>query len=360
MYEDLEQIAQLKLGKEMESISAQTLGNVEEMQREYAARAPFPGMRDGPHEAAVGQVYIDGAERLVRALYQIWADLIQQRKGHISRPDIAFITGKIDGYADSQRGHLHKVFSQRSVGAGLNVLTQRPEMRMHAVAADIRRDLEIMAREYEAFPNKPVLEKEHRMTPIPKRRFSPGRRVLVGNQSKPGTVVSEDDQPGEMGEFRHVVTLDRDGQSIPVYGCDLQGFPGMDDDLPQGRLSTVHLHIENSSVANLNLGSQVGAINASLTSISEEQGASQQELVLALKQLTEATIAETALRDTERQEVVQALSTLAEQAAKKPEERSGGPVRAVIAWLPTAVASAAHLTALWEKVGPTIKAYFRI
>jgi hypothetical protein len=360
MYEDLEQIAQLKFGKEMEFISAQTRENLVKMQREYAARAPFPGARSGPHEAEIGKVYIDGAERLVRALYQIWIDLIQQRKGHISRPDIAFITSKIDGYARTQRGHLHTVFSQRRMGAGLNVLIQEAEMSMYAVAADIKRDLEIMAREYEAFPNKAVVDKEHSMTRMSKRRFSPGRRVLVGKQSKPGTIVSVDDQPSEMGEFRHTVTLDRDGQLIAVYGCDLEGFPGVDEDLRQGQPSTIHLHIENSSVANLNLGSQVGAITAALTLISEQKGASQQELVLALKQLTEATVAETALHEAEKQEVIQALLTLAEQAVKIPEERSRGPVRAVISWLPTAVASAAHLTVLWEKFGPMIKAYFGI
>jgi hypothetical protein len=358
MYEDLVQIAQLKFGKEMESISAQTREKVVEMEREYAARAPFPGARSGPHEAAIGQVYIDGAERLVRALYQIWVDLIKGRKGHISRPDIAFIAGKIDGYARSQKGHLQTAFLERRMGTARLGVTHKAETRMRAVAIGTRRDLEIMVREYEAFSNRAIAEKEHSMTRTPIQRFSPGRRVLVGNESKPGIILSADELPGEMGEFRHYVKLDQDGQTISVYGCDLRGFPGMDDDLRLGQPSTVHLHIANSSVANLNLGSQLGTINAALQSISGQQDASQQELVLALKQLTEAAVAETALTDTDKQEIVQALSTLAEQAAKKPEERSRGPVRAVISWLPTAVASAADLTALWEKFGPTIKAFF--
>ena len=54
---------------------------------------------------------------------------------------------------------------------------------MYAVAATVRRDLEIMAWEYEAFPNVVVTEKERSMPQQPKRRFSPGRRVLVGHQS---------------------------------------------------------------------------------------------------------------------------------------------------------------------------------
>jgi hypothetical protein len=360
MYEDLEQIAQLKFGKEMESISEQTREKVAEMQNEYAARAPFPGARSGPHEAAIGQTYIGGAERLVRALYQIWVDLIKQRKGHISRSDIELIAGKVDGYAKTQKGHLQTVFLERRMGTALLGVMHKVETRMRAVTIETRRDLEIMVREYEAFPNRVIVEKEHNMTRTQKQRFSPGRRVLVGNQSKPGTILSVDELPSEMGEFRHSVKLDKDEQTITVYGCDLQGFPGIDDDLRLGQPPTVHLHIENSSVANLNLGSQLGIINAALQSISGQQDASQLELVLALKQLTEAAVAENALPDKDKQEIVQALSTLAEQAAKKPEERSRGPVRAVISWLPTAVASAAHLTALWEKFGPMIKAYFGI
>lgn len=176
----------------------------------------------------------------------------------------------------------------------------------------------------------------------------------------PGTIVFADELPSVMGEFRHIVKMDEDGQTIDAFGCDIQGFPRADEDIQAGERPAIHLHIANSSVANLNLGSQVGTINAAFDLISGQQGASRQELVLALKQLTEATVAETALHDTGKQEVVQALSTLAEQAAKKPEERSRDPVRAVIPWRPTAVASAAHLTVLWEKFGPTIKAYFGI
>ena len=196
------------------------------------------------------------------------------------------------------------------------------------------------------------------MTQTPKKRFSAGRRVLVGTHSRPGTIVSVDDQPADMGEFRHTVKIDQDGQILPVLGCDLQPFPELDEDLRQTQRSNIHLHIENSSVANLNLGSQVGTINAALESISAQQGASPQDLALALKQLTEATVAHAALPPGEKQEIVQALSTLAEQATKKPEERSQGTLRAIISWIPTSIAAAGDLTTLWDKYGPAIRAYF--
>jgi len=109
---------------------------------------------------------------------------------------------------------------------------------MYSVAATVRRDLEIMAREYEAFPNVVVTEKERGMSQQPKRRLSPGRRVLVGHQSRPGTIVSVDHQPSDMGEFRHIVAMDPDGQTKPVLGCDLQPFPKLDEDLHQESPST--------------------------------------------------------------------------------------------------------------------------
>ena len=107
MYEDLEQIARLKFGKEIESISSQIREKVKELQNEYAALTGSSGVRSGQHEASIGRAQIDGAERLVRALFQIWLDLVERQKGHISRADIAFIANKVDSYARTQKAHLH-------------------------------------------------------------------------------------------------------------------------------------------------------------------------------------------------------------------------------------------------------------
>lgn len=158
MYEDLNQIAQLKFNKEMESISGQSREKVKKLQNIYAALAGPSSKRSGQNEASIGRVQIDGAEQMVRALYRIWVDLIRQRKGHISRPDIPFIVDKVDGYARTQKGHLHTAFSHQRMGAVINVMVQEAEIRMSAVSADTRRDLEIMVREHEAFPKEMVVK----------------------------------------------------------------------------------------------------------------------------------------------------------------------------------------------------------
>jgi len=86
-----------------------------------------------------------------------------------------------------------------------------------------------------------------------------------------------------------------------------------------------------------------------------------QQVARALEELTQAVLSSQAtLPDVEKREIVEALTTIAEQAAKKPEERSKGTLRAVVAWLPTAISAASNLVSLWEKVGPTIRAYLGV
>jgi hypothetical protein len=118
------------------------------------------------------------------------------------------------------------------------------------------------------------------------------------------------------------------------------------------------IHIQNSNVANLNLGAQVGTINVALQTISGGDAA-QQELGRAIEQLTEAVLQAT-LPDPDKRDVVEALSTIAEQAAKKPEERSKVTLNALVAWLPTAISAANNPVTLWDKFGPIIKAHFGI
>lgn len=153
MYEDLEEIATLRFNGERESISGQTRERVKEMKNEYAARSGSSVVRSGPHEAAIGRAQIEGAERLLRALFDIWVDLVKRRNGHISRPDVDFISKKLEDFARTQKGHLNTAFSQQRMGAVVNLLTQQAGIQLQASAAIARRELAIMAREHEAFPN---------------------------------------------------------------------------------------------------------------------------------------------------------------------------------------------------------------
>ncbi|WP_263381998.1 DUF4062 domain-containing protein [Granulicella arctica] len=154
MYEDLDKIATLKFGKEMESISVQTRDRVREMQNEYAARSGASGGRSGQQEAAIGRAQMEGAERLVQRFFEIWVDLVKRSKGHLDQKDIGFILPKVEGLAQSQVRNLRTAFHQQRAGAVVNVLAQEADLRMTAAAANARRELNIMVREHEAFSNE--------------------------------------------------------------------------------------------------------------------------------------------------------------------------------------------------------------
>jgi hypothetical protein len=353
MYEDLEAIAQLKFGKEIESVSARTRESVRNAKAEYAALTRGANIISGQQEASIARLSMECSERLARSLFNIWVALITQRNDYIARADVGFIMPKIEGFTKGEAIKLRRVFRDRP-GAIIPMLTEEADRRMYAVAARVRTDLEIMVREHEAFPKK-TLPEVVRMEKTSKVRFGPGRRVLVGRQSRPGAVISVADLPGEMGEFRHEIRFDQDGTTSGVMGCDLQAFPGIDEDLQMNR-PIINLHVQDSNIANLNLGSQIGTINASLQTISD-QGASEHEFAQVLKELTEAVVSQKDLPDPEKQEVVQALSTIAEQATKKPEQRSKVTLKALVSWIPTAISAAKGLSDLWDKFGPIIQAH---
>jgi hypothetical protein len=173
MYEDLNQLVDMKFAKEAQAITSQARERATEMEREYAALTGSSGVRSGQHEVAIGRALIQGAEETVRALARIWTEAITRRNDHIARPDVQFILEKVSAYARAKKGHLHTALSQRRSGAVLNLLTQEANRQMDAVAADIRRDLEITVREHEAFPKPPATKEDAARTTPPDRGVKP-------------------------------------------------------------------------------------------------------------------------------------------------------------------------------------------
>jgi hypothetical protein len=191
-----------------------------------------------------------------------------------------------------------------------------------------------------------------------KKRWPVGSRVLAGVISRqPGTVQSVADNPGSFGEYLHEVLIDSEKVIQQFFGSELDSLGQIDEDFRSERGTTVY--IQNSNVANLNVVSQVGTINTALQTIFRGD-TSQKEFAQALEQLTQAVLGETALQDVDKREVMDALSTIAEQAAKPPQEQSKGILKAAVTWLPTAVSAARSLTELWETVGPIIKGHLGI
>ena len=118
-----------------------------------------------------------------------------------------------------------------------------------------------------------------------------------------------------------------------------------------------HINIAIQNAANVNLGTQVGTINAALSVISE-QGELNQDVVKALKELTDAVVQNKQLREAEKQETLEVIEEITKQAQSKPESRSLGKIKALVAGLHSLVAASADLTALWTQYAPVIKHFF--
>jgi hypothetical protein len=159
-----------------------------------------------------------------------------------------------------------------------------------------------------------------------------------------------------LGEFVHDVLVDGQPQPQRVLGCELRPLPELDEDL-LGNRAAVYIH--NSNVANLNLGSQIGVINANLQLLSTGDE-TQREFARAMEQLAQAVASESALEENQKHEIVEALTTISAEASKKPGERSRATLKALVGWIPTAISSGNNLVTLWHSVGPTIKAFFGI
>ena len=114
----------------------------------------------------------------------------------------------------------------------------------------------------------------------------------------------------------------------------------------------MNINITNSTVGNINLGQQIGHIEAIAKTIASKQGGDNQHFAEALRALTDAIKNAQELKDTDKVEAAQASSEIAEQGNVEPQKRSHGKLKALLAGFPTLIAGAAHLTKLWETWGP--------
>jgi hypothetical protein len=117
------------------------------------------------------------------------------------------------------------------------------------------------------------------------------------------------------------------------------------------------INIINSQVGNLNLGSQIGNINTSLSVVSQ-QGASGKDFAEAVKAVTEAVLGAAELNDAQKKEAVQSLEFISQEAATPPEQRKTGVLRTVVESIPKVLSAAASAVAIWAKYGSHIRLFF--
>ena len=125
-------------------------------------------------------------------------------------------------------------------------------------------------------------------------------------------------------------------------------------DAPEG--TTLVININNSTIAALNLGTVIGDIKATVTSL---QGQGHKDLAEAIKTLTEAIAKDEHLGD-ERTGMIESLATIGEQAALPEEKRKVGVVKTLLGSLGTGLRASADVAKIWDVFGPEIASYFHI
>src|SRR5882762_527102 len=99
MYEDLEAVAQLRMGRATDRIAKECSETLVRTGAEFAARGLS---RSGPFEAARLKLFLNSAEQICREVANTWRDLIIRKDGKLSQSGIAFIMSKVEESGQSQ------------------------------------------------------------------------------------------------------------------------------------------------------------------------------------------------------------------------------------------------------------------
>jgi len=119
------------------------------------------------------------------------------------------------------------------------------------------------------------------------------------------------------------------------------------------------VHISITNAANVNLGTQVGTINAALNTVAE-QSQSHREFAQAIKQVSDLIAQSPSIQESEKQQALQVISELVNQAGLKPQDRSTGTIKALVTGFGSMIGAAADVTTLWIVYSPIIRTFFGI
>ena len=118
---------------------------------------------------------------------------------------------------------------------------------------------------------------------------------------------------------------------------------------PRGPISFNNIKVEGSIVGAINTG-EVQRIDVAIDPIKMGDAA----LAASVKKFTEAVIADQAIAETSRTEVLEQLSFLTEQATFPKERRKTGLIRPVLDGIPKAIALSKTLLDLWGTLHPLL------
>ncbi len=123
------------------------------------------------------------------------------------------------------------------------------------------------------------------------------------------------------------------------------------------RYGDVHIHIEGSTVGQLNLGQVVGNIETHLNAVS---GATADELKSIVAQLVEAVAADERLSEGDKRDVLLNIDYLSEEAAAPTGVRKLWVVKAVLYWMGWTLGAGGSAVTVWEAAHPVLHRFFGV
>jgi len=140
---------------------------------------------------------------------------------------------------------------------------------------------------------------------------------------------------------------------IGIYGV-LPRYKVPQSMVHQGSLTFHNIKVDQSVVGSINTG-EVQRIDIAMSHI---KIAGNEELVKALKEFTEAVIAETKLNAELKNQIIEQISFLASQSALPKENQKSGIVKAVLLRVKDTICTITTLASLWDKLEPILEQVF--
>jgi hypothetical protein len=132
------------------------------------------------------------------------------------------------------------------------------------------------------------------------------------------------------------------------------GFIGGRDVATTGPVIFNNIKIDNSVVGAINTGN-VKSIDVSLTNL---HNAGRDDASAALKSLTEAILGEASMDITLKNEMVEQVAFLSEEATRRPEDRKPGMIKTALGAISQGAGTVVSVSQAWQAAEPIIRSIF--
>lgn len=124
----------------------------------------------------------------------------------------------------------------------------------------------------------------------------------------------------------------------------------------QGNVTNNQFRIDRSVIGSVNTA-EVAKIEVSMNNIQNQDST---DFTVAIKELTEAFAANSELQESKKEELLEILSYLSNQATLAEQQQQKTLIKRMLSRVPQVIATAADLTALWTAHHQALISFFRL